>query len=420
MRRCLVGHCSAVLTRPVVALLLLGVLINLAAPAPAGTGAAHRHTRRAAAPAPTGGGATPPVPSPAPTPRSTAGPAAPREFTVLGAGDVLLHTPFWAQAAGVAHRRGQPGYDFGPLFDSVRSDVSAADLAICHLETPLGPPAGPFSSYPIFNVPPQVATAIKGAGFDRCSTASNHTIDKGYAGVLRTLDALDAAGVGHSGSARTAAEAGTLRLFQVRGVTVGHLSYTFSFNGLRLPADKPWLADPIDPDRILADAHALKQAGASVVIVSLHWGVEYSHTASADQVALAHRLLGSPDIDLILGCHAHVVEPFEQINDKWVVYGMGNEVAWQTQRQDTRDGVMPEFTFTEVRPGVFTVTRAVAIPTVMLLSGASGTLIDLPRALSATSLAPGLRAQYLASLARTRQVLLARGAAGDGLTVLGG
>ena len=260
---------------------------------------------------------------------------------MLGAGDVLLHSPFWAQAAGVAHSRGESGYDFDPLFDAVRADVSAADLAICHMETPLGTPGGPFSSYPIFNVPPQVTKAIKGAGFDRCSTASNHTIDKGYAGVQRTLDALDAAGLGHSGSARTAAEAAQLSLFAVNGVTVGHLSYTFSFNGLRLPADKPWLANLISGDRILADAHALKQAGASVVIVSLHWGTEYAHAANGDQIALAHRLLDSPDVDLILGCHAHVVQSFEQINGKWVVYGMGNEVAWQTQQQDTRDGVMP-------------------------------------------------------------------------------
>ncbi len=357
----------------------------------------------------------PPTPSPAP-----AATTAPRRFTVLGAGDVLLHSPFWTQAAQVAYARGAAGYDFGPLFDSVRPDVSRADLAICHLETPLGGPAGPFSSYPIFNVPPQVTTALRDAGFDRCSTASNHTIDKGYAGVVRTLDALDAVGIGHAGSARTAVEAATVTLTPVARALVGHLSYTFSFNGLRLPTDKPWLANPIDADRILADAHRLKRAGADVVIVSLHWGVEYSHTASAEQVTLAHKLLASPDIDLILGCHAHVVQPVERIGDKWVVYGMGNEVAWQTQRQDTRDGVMPEFTFTEVSPGVFRVTKAVAIPTFMLLAGGSGRLVELPRALAAANVPAGERATYLASLQRTRGYLLARGGAAASLSVIGG
>jgi len=414
------GHCSAVLARPVAAILLLGALIDLVALAPASTApppvvVAHAGAGAPSPAAPTPTASDPPTPAPAPSPTQ-----APRQFTVLGAGDVLLHSPFWAQAAGVAHSRGESGYDFDPLFDAVRADVSAADLAICHMETPLGTPGGPFSSYPIFNVPPQVTKAIKGAGFDRCSTASNHTIDKGYAGVQRTLDALDAAGLGHSGSARTAEEAATLSLFAVNGVTVGHLSYTFSFNGLRLPADKPWLANLISGDRILADAHALKQAGANVVIVSLHWGTEYSHTANGDQIALAHRLLDSPDVDLILGCHAHVVQSFEQINGKWVVYGMGNEVAWQTQQQDTRDGVMPEFTFTEVQPGVFRVTKAQAIPTFMLLSGGSGKLVEIPRALASANLSAGLRSQYQASLSRTRTALLARGAGPAGLEVLGG
>jgi len=401
-------------------MLLLSVLIDLVVMAPA-RAAPRPGPVAEAGPRPTAPASGAPTPAPAPAPSPSAGPTgAPRHFTVLGAGDVLLHSQFWAQAAGVAHSRGEPGYDFTPLFDAVRADISAADLAICHMETPLGTPAGPFSSYPIFSVPPQITTAIKGAGFDRCSTASNHTIDKGYAGVQRTLDALDAAGVGHSGSARTAAEAARLSLFAVNGVTVGHLSYTFSFNGLRLPTDKPWLADLINGDRILADAHALKQAGASVVIVSLHWGTEYSHLANADQVALAHRLLESPDVDLILGCHAHVVQSFEQINGKWVVYGMGNEVAWQTQQQDTRDGVMPEFTFTEVRPGVFQVTRAQAIPTFMLLSGASGKLVEIPRAIASANLPAGLRSQYEASLGRTRRALLARGAGAAGLEILGG
>ncbi len=396
------------LARPAAALLVVCALIDLAllpsAPHPPA------RPRSVAAPV------VLPTPAPAPSPSPS---ALPRQFTVLGAGDVLLHTPFWAQAAAVARSKGEPGYDFEPLFDSVRADITGADLAICHLETPLGNPGGPFTSYPIFRVPPQISTAIRDAGFDRCSTASNHTIDDGYAGVVRTLDGLDAAGLGHSGSARTADEAATVSLIPVNGVLVGHLAYTFGLNGLRLPADKPWLVNLTDPQRILADAHRLKQAGAEVVIVSLHWGTEYSHGADAGQQALARQLLASPDIDLILGCHAHVVEPFEQLNGKWVVYGMGNEVAWQNQRQDTRDGVMPEFTFTEISPGVFRVTAALAIPTFMLLSGGSGKLIELPRALADPSLPAGLRSQYLASLQRTKGYLLARGAGAAGLTVAG-
>ena len=99
-----------------------------------------------------------------------------------------------------------------------------------------------------------------------------------------------------------------------------------------------------------------------------------------------------------------MVQSFEQINGKWVVYGMGNEVAWQTQQQDTRDGVMPEFTFTEVRPGVFRVSAA---------------RVELPRALASANLSATLRSQYQASLNRTRRALLARGAGVAGLHIPG-
>ena len=102
---------------------------------------------------------------------------------------------------------GRTGYDFAPMFASVKPVVSAADLAICHMETPLGPADGPFSGYPSFSVPPQVATGLADLGYDSCSTASNHSLDQGEAGVARTLDALDAAGIRHAGTARSPAEA---------------------------------------------------------------------------------------------------------------------------------------------------------------------------------------------------------------------
>jgi poly-gamma-glutamate capsule biosynthesis protein CapA/YwtB (metallophosphatase superfamily) len=119
-------------------------------------------------------------------------------------------------------------------------------------------------------VPPQVATAIADAGYDTCSTASNHSLDYGEAGLSRTLEALDAVGVRHTGSARSPLEAATPVVLDVRLVEVAQLSYASGFSGLSRPTGKEWLANLIDPDRILADAHAAKQFGADVVIVSLH------------------------------------------------------------------------------------------------------------------------------------------------------
>jgi poly-gamma-glutamate synthesis protein (capsule biosynthesis protein) len=170
---------------------------------------------------------------------SPSAPASPRHFTVLGAGDILLHSPLWRVAQADAKAAHKSGYYFDPIFASAKPDISGADLAICHMETPYGKPNGPFTGYPIFEVPPSIATTIHNVGYDSCSTASNHSLDGGEAGIDRTLDALDAAGVKHTGTARSAAEAATPDLLQANGVTVAQLSYAFGFNGLKRPADKP-------------------------------------------------------------------------------------------------------------------------------------------------------------------------------------
>ncbi|WP_412544542.1 CapA family protein [Longispora sp. K20-0274] len=320
--------------------------------------------------------------APAPTAvASAASPWTPREFTVLGAGDVLLHEGLWNTARQAA---GGTGYDFGPMFAAVKPTVSAADLAICHMETPLGEPDGPFSGYPSFNVPPQVAVTLKDIGYDSCSTASNHTLDVGERGVRRTLDVLDAAGLRHAGSYRSQAEHDTPTLLYARGVQVAHLSYTFSFNGQLRPEGKDWIANALDVRDILDEAHRARAAGAEVVVVSIHWGTEYQHEADDSQQRIARDLLASPYVDLILGAHVHVVQPFERIGDKWVAYGMGNQVAWQNQALDTRDGVMPRFTFTESAPGVWKVSKAEALPTWMLLDSGPARLEYCPGATTPT------------------------------------
>jgi len=352
-----------------------------------------------------------PVQAPAPPP--------PRAFTVVGSGDVLLHEALWAQAKRDAAAAGRDGYDFAPIFASVKPVVSAADLAICHMETPLAPPNGPFRGYPSFSVPPQVTTALADLGYDSCSTASNHSLDQGVAGVVRTLDALDTVGIRHAGTARSQAEALSPTLLNANGVLVAHLSYTWSFNGLHRPASMPWIANPIDVAAISADARLARIAGAEVVIVSLHFGTEYQHAANSYQISLARDLLANPDVDLILGHHAHVVQPLERIGEKWVAYGMGNQVAWQNQAYDTRDGIMPRFTFAEVSPGVFRVVEAEVFPTFMWLDGLPGRLYNVYAVLANPDSPPALRASCLASLRRTKAVMGQRGAFGSGLVLHG-
>ncbi|SCL17408.1 poly-gamma-glutamate synthesis protein (capsule biosynthesis protein) [Micromonospora rhizosphaerae] len=367
------------------------------------------------------GPAPPPETGPSPVQQQTLAPGSPpapgrdpagrRVLRLVAAGDVLVHPEVTAQARRDAVRSGRPGgLDFAPMFAGVAPAVSRADLALCHLETPLADPAGPFAGYPSFNAPPQVLAGVRSAGFDGCSTASNHTLDQGADGVVRTIRALDAAGLGHTGSARSAAEAGTPRIYQVAGVRVAHLAYSLNFNGLSRPPGQAWLANLIDPPEILAAAHRARAAGADIVVLSMHWGTEYRHLPDADQQAWARQLISSPDVDLILGHHAHAVQPFQRFGDKWVVFGMGNELARHAEPiNDNREGVMARATFTEVAPGHWTVTRMEALPTWTDLSP-DLRLVDLAAALADPATAAGARRDYRAAYERVLGYVRALGA----------
>lgn len=287
--------------------------------------------------------------------------AAPRSFTLVGGGDVLIHESLTAQAT--ADGRGVP--DFAPQLSGLAPRIAGADLALCHLEVPLARPGGPYSAYPDFDAPPELARALAAAGYDGCSTASNHSLDQGRDGVARTLDALDAAGLGHAGTARSRTEAATPRLYDVGGARVAHLSATYGFNGEGVPAGAPWIADLLDPPAVLAAAARARAAGADVVVLSAHWGTEYETAPTADQRRLARELLASPDVDLILGHHAHVVRPFEQIGGEWVAYGLGNHLADQETGGGTHEGALARFTVARGGDGGWRVEAAEYVPTVV-------------------------------------------------------
>ena len=295
-----------------------------------------------------------------PVPASSA--PAPRSFTIAAGGDVLIHGRI-AQVAQI----GGGAYDFSPMFSAIEPWVSAADLAICHLEVTLSPTNTGLQFYPRFVAPHEVADAIAGAGYDTCSTASNHSLDRGWAGVVDTLDLLDAAGVRHDGTARAPGER-LPGLYEVAGVTVAHLSYTYGTNGIPLPTDHPYAVNVIDAEAILADAAWARGAGAEFVIVSLQWGLEYFVGPTGTQTALAETLLAAPDIDLILGSHAHVVQPIGMVNGKYVVYGMGNQLSNQNSASGpkyfaTEDGLFVMVRVTETAPGEFAVERIDILPT---------------------------------------------------------
>lgn len=345
----------------------------------------------------------------------------PREVTLVATGDTLLHGPLWDQAAEDAAADGRAGYDFAPLMAGIEPLVSEADLAICHLETPLAPPGGPFSGYPVFSVPPEIAPALAETGYDACSTAANHSYDQGADGVDRTLDTLDAAGIDHAGTARSEAEANELTMVDVGNVAVALLSYSYSFNGIPAPNGEEWRANPIDETAILADAATARADGADLVVVSMHWGDEYNSEPNAQQTELAPRLIGSDDIDLLLGHHAHVVQPIELLDGGWVVYGMGNAVANQaTLGPEKAEGLLVRFTFTEdPAERSWDVTAAEYAPLLLDREPWPRRLVVVADALADPGANGSPTERLQAAWDRTNQAVLSRGADQHGLTAIG-
>jgi Bacterial capsule synthesis protein PGA_cap len=278
-------------------------------------------------------------------------------------GDELAHDSILQQAL---RNGGGLDYDFGPMFSRVKPILSAADLAVCHLETPVAPPGEPLTTWPIWGIPAQISVGLAFAGFDRCSTASNHSIDRGVAGIDATVSALEAAGLSEAGMARNPAEA-TATLVDANGITVAHLAYTFGLNGGHLPADQPWRANLIDVPTIIAAARDARTRGADIVVLNLHWGDQFVGAVSAYQRNIADALTSSGEIDLIVGEHVHLIQPIAMVNGVWVVFGMGNFFSNQSDDDlhppDVEDGMIVSVNVTERSDGSYAVDRPGVIPT---------------------------------------------------------
>ena len=332
-----------------------------------------------------------------------------RTISILGVGDILTHKEIIAQA--IEDAAGASSADFYPMLQGVEGLVSSADLAVCHMEYPMGSPEGPWTAWPgTPDAPPQLAEAVAKVGFDACSTASNHVLDQGFDGITRLLDALDANGLAHAGTARSEEEASTPTLVDVKGVPVGLLSYSYSLDGISCPEEQPSCANLIDVDRMIAEATAARAAGARLVVLSLHAGDEGQTAPSGQQLDVIQQLADSGQVDLVLGHHVHVVQPVERVGDMWVAYGHGNLLTAQS-RKDPRsgDGLATMFTFTEQADGSFEATSA---------AGYSVHNYDFPFRLT---VAPDVSEQAweeAASWDRTMSAVLSYGAQDQGFELL--
>jgi len=307
----------------------------------------------------------------------------------------------------VEHHPGADGFDFDPMLAGLAPVVAGVDLGVCHLETPIAPEGEAYSTMPRYGVPAEVVDAIAGAGFDRCSTASNHTADRGPGGIDRTVAVLEERGLGQSGMARTPHEIAPT-VFVADGVRIAHLSYTFGYNGLSLPEAQQWRSALIDPHRIITDAHRARDQGAEVVIVSMHWGVEGVSTPTPAQRDVANQITATGDVDLIIGHHAHVLQPVDQVHGVWVLYGLGNMISnlptssrWPAA---TQDGAVAVVEIAVSADGIVAVAAPVMHPT--WVDRDAGWIVRLVQpTLAELANSTRLRGQLDASLRRTQSVV---------------
>ena len=240
-------------------------------------------------------------------------------------GDALIHGTVY----GTAHRYANyNGYDFKPMLEHIKERVKDYDLAYYNQETILGGTELGLSTYPLFNSPYEVGDAFIDAGFNLVSLATNHTIDKGEKGVLNSRNYWNQqADVLAAGSYSSFEERDKVVIKEVNGIKYAFLSYTTYTNGLIVPTGKEYLVNVYDED-LIKEEIARYRDQVDLLMVAMHWGTEYMTYPTNEQKEISE-YLASLGVDLIIGCHPHVIEPIEYIDDTLVIYSLGNFISSQ-------------------------------------------------------------------------------------------
>ncbi|MGZ9584116.1 CapA family protein [Paenibacillus marinisediminis] len=290
----------------------------------------------------------------------------PTSLSILAVGDIMMHSPQFP--AYLDERTGK--YDFTSYFTSVKPYIEKADLAWCNLETPLLGGEKVYTGYPMFNAPPELADALKSAGFDIVTNANNHALDRRAKGVEQTLKVLKERELVTRGTYASLWDSMQPTIVEKNNIKLGVLAYTYGTNGIPLPKDQPYMVDLIDEEKMLADIKQLRKAGAEVVAVALHFGNEYEPLPSKEQKRLA-RSLAAGGADIIFGSHPHVLQPYERVHvttddgstkDAIIMYSLGNFIS--NQRGDNTDiGSMFQVTIQKDQEGNISLDEAVITPT---------------------------------------------------------
>lgn len=324
--------------------------------------------------------------------------------TLAVCGDAMSHMPQTRDAYD-----SQAGaYDYKPMIRFAKPWIEQADYAVVNLETTFA--GGPdYSGFPAFNTPDALGDALKDAGFDLVSTANNHCLDRGYDGMVRTLDVLDNLGLAHVGTYRSAEERAAqngVHVADVGGIKVAFLSYTYGTNGIPVSKSHPdtvnilhtdYMSDAqvLDTARIADDLAAAEAQSPDLIAVIVHWGVEYQTTQNEHQEEIADFLFDH-GADVILGSHPHVLQPMETrtLTDRdgtthtgFVCWSLGNFISSQNDEYTDTTVVLNLALTKNPNTGVTDVTKVGYVPLYMLdreqeVGGERFTLLDAHRGIA--------------------------------------
>ena len=260
-------------------------------------------------------------------------------ISVVAVGDNLLHMPVIKSGL-----QSDGSYDFSHIFEKLQPTFKNADIAVIGQETVFGGEYLGYSGYPLFNSPSDMGKTLVNEGFDIVLHASNHVVDKWAEGIENTLKFWENyPEVTVLGINKSEEEKNQVDIVEVKGAKLGVLNYTYGTNGLSVPAEKRYLVNYIDEEKIKKDT-AFSEANADFTIAFMHWGTEYATKPDEFQNKLCEKMC-EWGVDLIIGSHPHVIQPVEWYscetngNKMLVYYSLGNFVSRQLEARNLLGGL---------------------------------------------------------------------------------
>ena len=243
------------------------------------------------------------------------------KLKLLATGDGLIHSVIYR----TYYKNGV--YDFSDAVKYVKDIVSEYDIAYYNQETPTGDDSIAYSGYPMFYTPSAYVDAMRAVGFNTVSLASNHSLDKGEKGILNTVKYFKTTDILYSGMSDSETDRNNFIIKEKNNITYTMLSYTTITNGLNVPAGKSYLLNKYDKEQVKKDIEAVRDK-VDVLIVAMHWGVEYINMPNDEEKEIAE-YLSSLGVDIVIGNHPHILQPITKIGDTIVMYSLGNFISNQ-------------------------------------------------------------------------------------------